>query len=130
MLQPIQVYLKASIVFNLILYVVDSDCCFTFSGSFSNCTPKGNGFIFPQFNAKIEFEQPLSLFMFNPTFLHCAEKGVFNEGEASHLFRNGSFIKFGKFCGSPGGWVGGRVGACNHWVWLWLANRAECGNFP
>ena len=74
-------------------YILDSDCCFTFSGSFSNsCDPKGNSFIFPQFETKIVFEQKLSLFMFNPTFSHCAEKGVFDEGETSHLFRKSSLI--------------------------------------
>lgn len=80
--------------FKNIYHILDNDCCFTFSGSFSNtCDPKGNSFVFPEFKAKIAFEKQLSLFMFNPTFIHCAEKGVFDEGETSYLFRNSSLIK-------------------------------------
>ena len=90
----IQVFDILCFSFKNIYYILDNDCCFTFSGSFSNtCDPKGNSFVFPEFKAKIAFEKQLSLFMFNPTFIHCAEKGVFDEGETSYLFRNSSLIK-------------------------------------
>ena len=73
------------------LYVhLDNDMAFTFSGSFSNSKERegnGNAFVFPTFDAKIVFTDEMSLFCFNPKFLHCAEMGVFSEGESCILFR-------------------------------------------
>ena len=68
---------------------VDDDMVFTFAGSFSTQAGKvGNSFIFPDFKAKLTFPNDsnvVTLFCFNPRFVHCAEKVQMKTGH-SYLF--------------------------------------------
>ena len=68
---------------------VDDDMAFTFAGSFSTQAGKvGNSFIFLDFKAKLTFPNDsnvVTLFCFNPRFVHCVEKVQMKTGH-SYLF--------------------------------------------